>query len=96
MKYLLIVLLTLMCFSSASYANQDELNQALAIAKLTGACGVVAQMINLQNMTKLEGGDEFIDRFLKTELARLDISIEQYNKQCTDSVEAYNKLTKFE
>ena len=49
-------------------------------------------IIQFQQTTKLEGGDEFVTRFWSVEAARLGMSVEQLSTKCNQSVAAYGKL----
>ncbi|MGQ0645613.1 MAG: hypothetical protein ACT4O3_08995 [Elusimicrobiota bacterium] len=64
----------------------------LAIGKMAGACGILDSMIQFQQTTKLDGGDEFVTRFWSVEAARLGLSVEQLSTKCNQSVSAYGKL----
>ncbi|MCW9025209.1 MAG: hypothetical protein OQK73_11115 [Gammaproteobacteria bacterium] len=80
------------------YPNEAEDNKAviemMVVAKATGMCGVFGQLINFQQTTKMQGGDEFIVRFLKTEAARLGHTLESLTGQCPDVVKKYNSYMK--
>ena len=89
---LFIIALFLFSIFPVYAEDNTDVHGILAIAKFTGACGVMDSMINLQETTKLEGGDEFVLRFWKVEAARLGMTVQEFSKQCDDAVEAYNKL----
>lgn|SRR5690606_38548439 len=76
----------------AASSNDISMQGVLAIAKQTGACGILQSMSAFQASTKLDGGDAFIVRFWSTEAARLGKSPEQYVKDCQSSIDAYDKL----
>lgn len=40
-----------------------EIVGMMVVAKATGMCGVLSQLIRFQDTTKMKGGDEFIMRF---------------------------------
>jgi hypothetical protein len=40
----------------------------------------------------MEGADEFIVRFWKTEAARLGMTIKEYQAQCQTTISGYDKL----
>ena len=61
----------------------------MVTAKFSGGCGIVTQLASFQESTKMPGGDEFLGRFLKTESARLGMSLKQYLEQCRQSTEIY-------
>lgn len=96
MKSLLIVLM--LFFSLNVYANEQENNKTvvemLVVAKATGMCGVFSQLIGFQEATKMQGGDEFIVRFLSTEAARLGHTLESLTGQCPGVVKKYNAYMK--
>lgn len=66
----------------------------LAIAKMTGACGILHSMMQFQENTKLQGGDEFVVRFWAVEAARLGLTTQELAEHCNKSVTAYDKLWK--
>lgn len=102
----MIKLLFISIFVFSSFANAEEKQNDMSeiigmmvVAKATGMCGAVSQMINFQQTTKMDGGDEFIMRFLNTEAARLGKTVEAYVGDCPSIVEKYNgymKLLGFE
>ncbi len=67
----------------------DEVIGMMVVAKATGMCGVLSQLVRFQETTKMKGGDEFIMRFLHTEAARLGHTVESYIGQCPSVVEKY-------
>lgn len=83
-------------FSAAtSYAEQTPSPQEmLAAAKVSGACGIMRQMINFQESTKIQNGDDFISRFWATEAARLGQTIPEYIEQCNNALAWYDKFNK--
>ncbi len=90
-----LLFITILVFSSLSKAEdkQDNMNEIISmmvVAKATGMCGVLSQMINFQETTKMPGGDEFIIRFLNTEAARLGKTVNDYVGECPAIVEKYN------
>ncbi|EEP1426374.1 hypothetical protein HAZ10_004473 [Salmonella enterica] len=85
------------CFLTSSIAqSQDKdlkfANDMLVTAKVAGMCGTFKQMFAFQETTQMPGGDEFIERFLNTEISRLGMSLQEFMKLCTESIESYNKL----
>jgi len=71
----------------------------MVVAKATGMCGVFYQMANFQQSTKMDGGDEFVVRFMTTEAARLGYTLEDFMAQCPGIVQKYDanmKLLGFE
>ncbi len=56
-------------------------------------------MIVFQSQTKMNGGDEFVERFLQTEAARLGTTVEERFKMCDKAISNYDtwfKLMKSE
>lgn len=93
MKSLLIGLLcslTLSCFAQDSSDDLDEVITLFVAAKTTGACGVIQQMMTFQESTKMAGGDEFIARFINTEMARLNITLPDFLRDCQTAIKKYN------
>lgn len=88
-KVLAIVLLVTM-WSHHSVAADSGAATTLILAKYAGMCGVFVQMSAFQESTKMPGGDEFIARFLNTELARLGTSIEDFVRNCNKAVAHYD------
>jgi hypothetical protein len=63
--------------------------ELMVTAKFSGGCGIIVQMATFQESTKMPGGDEFLERFIKTESARLGMSLKDYLEQCRQSTEIY-------
>lgn len=96
MKSFAFIFITLV-FISSNQANAEEDKDILGIlaaAKMTGGCGIIHQMATFQDATKLEGGDNFINRFLLAEAARLGLTVDAYLKQCQQSIEFYDNMVK--
>jgi hypothetical protein len=93
---LLLGLLTGFAFAFASPAQADtdtlDVQGLMVISKMTGICGVLSQMVQFQETTKMPGGAEFIARFWNTEFARLDMPRETFLKNCKGSISAYDRL----
>ncbi len=92
LKKILILLFLIPVLANAEEPNaeaSDELVNMMVIAKATGVCGVIAQLIRFQETTKMEGGNEFIVRFLSTESARLGLTLESYTGRCPNITEKY-------
>lgn len=66
----------------------------MTASKFTGACGVMIGMVEFQESTKMAGGDEFIERFWNTELARLNYTYEEFLDICKKSIELHNAILK--
>ncbi len=67
----------------------DQLVNMMVVAKATGMCGVLSQLVRFQETTKMKGGDEFVMRFLNTEAARLGYTVESFIGQCPSVTEKY-------
>lgn len=104
MKRFVVHALLLASFSSISATEKSVSGEGIELgegsklvaslmlsSKFTGMCGVFGQMANFQESTKIPGGDEFMNRFLATELARLNMSSETFIKQCQDATNIYSK-----
>jgi hypothetical protein len=61
----------------------------MVVAKATGMCGVLSQLVRFQETTKMKSGDEFIMRFLNTDAVRLDHTVESFVGQCLDIIKKY-------
>jgi hypothetical protein len=82
----------LLTFGVSVWAEKEDEQSTLALlitAKFSGGCGILSQMATFQESTKMEGGDDFLMRFLNTESARLGMSVAQYLEQCRKSGEIY-------
>jgi hypothetical protein len=95
-KFLFMSILVFSSFSKAEEKQDDmsEIIGMMVVAKATGICGVLSQMINFQETTKMSGGDEFIMRFLNTEAARLGKTVNDYVGDCPVIIEKYNGYMK--
>lgn len=94
MSYLkaLVLVCVLAFIGSARGDDSPSIQGMLAISKMAGACGILQQMSAFQAATKLEGGDEFVQRFWSTEAARLGKTPEEYIAGCNSAISAYEKL----
>lgn len=85
--------------SSLRAENSNDALTLMATAKYTGACGLMNSMIVFQSQTKMNGGDDFVERFLQTEAARLGMTVEERFKLCDQAISNYDtwfKLMKSE
>jgi hypothetical protein len=92
LKKIVFLILLLPFIAGAEESNTEPGNQLVSmmvVAKATGMCGVLSQLVRFQETTKMKGGDEFVMRFLNTEAARLGHTVESYIGQCPDIVEKY-------
>ena len=98
MKFKFAVLLMVVSFSSMSSASslkdlpKDDktISNLMLTSKYAGLCGMYGQMVQFQQSTKMAGGDEFMERFINTELSRMNIDLVQFARQCKQSIEIYD------
>ena len=82
------------CFLISGLAqSQDKdlkfANDMLGTAKVAGMCGAIKQMAIFQESTNMPGGNEFLQRFLTTEQARLGMTPQQFLEACQKSISIY-------
>lgn len=88
------ILLLLAVISATSMAKEENpAIDLMLVSKMTGVCGVMQGMAAFQKTTQMPGGSEFIERFWRTEFARLGKSQTQFLKECEQSMEMYRKYT---
>lgn len=87
---ILSAMLSLPCLAQDDSNEMDGVISLLVAAKATGACGVIHQLVSFQESTKMQGGDEFIVRFLNTEMARLNKTLPDFLKECNVAIQMYN------
>ena len=68
---------------TASENGDNTLLTMMAQAKMTGMCGLLHQLSTFQITTKMEGGDQFVARFIRTEAARLGLSPAKLIENCS-------------
>lgn len=90
----LISLVFILFIGNANAQNDLSGQEVLAIAKMSGACGILNSMIYFQKTTKIPGSDEFVMRFWSAEAARLGFSMQEYSNHCNQSIAVYDKLWK--
>lgn len=86
----------LLIVAAGATAEANEGNAALdlmLISKMAGVCGVLQQMAAFQKSTQMPGGAEFVERFWRTEFARLGQSQDQFFRECEQSIDIYSKYT---
>jgi hypothetical protein len=89
-----LILLLFATISVAPMAKEENpAHDLMLVSKMAGVCGVMQQMAAFQKTTKMPGGAEFIERFWRTELARLGKSQAQFFKECEQSIEIYGQYT---
>ncbi|ECS5094829.1 hypothetical protein ACDA25_003469 [Salmonella enterica subsp. enterica serovar Schwarzengrund] len=91
-----IAILLLLCLSSIANAETksddssfDEIQGLMIASKMAGMCGAIKQMATFQESTKMPGGDEFLQRFLTTEQARLGMNPQEFLEACQKSISIY-------
>lgn len=97
LKSQIFIAITLLIASFNVAANAEEKvdpQGVLAIAKITGACGIMDEMISFQKKTKLPGGDDFVARFWQAESARQGKTVQQMSDDCNKAIGAYDNLWK--
>lgn len=89
MKKICFILFLLFSTNLHSEDNALSIQHIMAMSKFTGLCGSFRQMLIFQDATLMEGGHEFIARFLKTESARIGYSSEEFARQCAEQIKKY-------
>lgn len=64
--------------------------QVMALGKFVGLCGSFAQMAKFQESTELDGGHEFVARFLLAESSRLGLTPQEFMDQCSERIKVYD------
>lgn len=91
--FALIFLGNFLAANSSLYAEEPlKIQGILAIAKMTGACGILNSMTHFQKTTQMPGGNDFIVRFWSTEATRLGMSEDQYIENCNSSISTYDRM----
>ena len=88
-KVVLAIIAQLMVFSATAEESNDAVIGLLVAAKATGVCGTYRQMALFQESTQMPGGDEFIVRFINTEVTRLGKTQEEFFNECRVAVDTY-------
>jgi hypothetical protein len=92
LKRILFILLFFPLLLNAEENNKNEYGEIIGmmvVAKATGMCGVLSQLVRFQDTTKMKSGDDFIMRFLQTESARLGHTVDTFVGQCPDVIKKY-------
>lgn len=88
----------LLLVSLSANAKQDKdmklFNDAIVNAKFAGVCGAYKQMADFQSETQMPGGDEFVNRFGATEVARLGMTLTEFSKLCEAAINNYNSMNR--
>ncbi|MDN0031234.1 hypothetical protein [Serratia marcescens] len=91
-----VVALAIIAISFGASASQDEgkklFTDAIVNAKFAGTCAAYKQMAEFQSATQMPGGDEFINRFGATEVARLGMTLKEFTELCTKAIQNYNEM----
>lgn len=90
--YVAAFLLSIPSISWADKSDSESGLELLATAKMSGACGVLGQMVSFQESTKMAGGTQFLNRFMTTEAARLGFTLDQYVANCRAIHEKYQVI----
>lgn len=94
-RIFIIILAAFLCtVVNASAGEEIEPQGFLAIAKVTGACGIMNEMISFQEKTKMTAGDDFVVRFWQAESARQGKTVQQMIESCNKAISAYDNLWK--
>jgi hypothetical protein len=97
LKIIIFLLLFLPVLLNAEESKQNDWSEIvgmMVVAKATGMCGALSQLVTFQDTTKMKGGDEFIMRFLETEAARLGYTVDSFVSQCPDVTKKYKEYMK--
>ncbi|MTC37600.1 hypothetical protein GKR70_03465 [Providencia alcalifaciens] len=68
--------------------------ELMIVSKYSGMCGVFYQLTRFQEATQMDKGDEFLERFMNTELARMNLKPEEFVKNCNDATKTYENYKK--
>jgi hypothetical protein len=74
--------------------NEPSMKEVLSVANMTGVCFILQSMSDFQASKKLEGGDQFIDKFWTAEAAKAEKTPEQFVKDCQSAIDGYERLWK--
>ena len=93
MRALVLALLVFTApFSAANEEGDYSLELMLKIAELRGMCGSIGQLARFQAAAQFEGGEEFVQQFMKTEAERHGMSYENLSDQCVSVYGHYRKI----
>ena len=92
MKIIAIALLLTSMSLQVPATESKSVQDLMLVSKVAGVCGVMQQMAQFQSATKMPGGADFIERFWRTEFARLGKSQAQFFKECEESIALYTQL----
>ncbi|HHR6170838.1 TPA: hypothetical protein ACS71B_000536 [Providencia alcalifaciens] len=67
----------------------ETIKDLMLVSKYSGMCGVFYQLTRFQETTQMDKGDEFLERFMNTELARMNLKPEEFVKNCNDATKTY-------
>lgn len=92
MRKLTIALALLLSFP-ATAGDSSAIQHLALVSKFAGVCGVMQQMAAFQRTTQMPGGAQFIERFWKTEFARLGKTQATFFRECEAAIAAYGEIT---
>lgn len=90
MKLLSALILSLGLSSSVWAEDEPSLLELLVSAKFAGGCGILGLQARFQADTTMNGGDEFLERFVNTETARLGVTFARYTELCDQANARYD------
>ena len=83
----------LLCVSTAPVAEEQAgLLEALHLAQVAGMCGALKQLARFQDAAKLEGGNEFIERFVAAEAERLGTDLPNFLHNCRSAAARFDQM----
>lgn len=96
-RLLQILSMVLALFSTNVHASENaslDPQTILAVSKVTGACGILDEMLDFQKKLKMDGGNEFVARFWQTEAARQGKTVKELSDSCDIAILTYEKMWK--
>lgn len=84
-----VLLVLTSCAFAADQTPMQKFHAALISAKISGGCTILIQMAEFQESTKMLGGDEFLERFMRMESARLGMTTTEYAQTCVNADRVY-------
>lgn len=91
MKNHMVVLIFLLIANNANaeLTHQQIIRNLTDIAKNSGMCETLKEIVLFQKTTKMSGSEEFVSRFLEAEAERLGMSVKQLHSWCKKSNDSY-------
>lgn len=96
MKLITTLLVLMSALTHADTAEESPIKAILVVGKMSGACGIFRQQVIFQESTKMDKGDDFIQRFWTTEAARLGHTLAEYAQQCHETMKVYREYESFD